>query len=246
MGVLYNFRIIDHLIGNPKMKGVIDMHRICGDITGIECARFPAITTVMLEEFIRCKVNAILAEKEINTPTEVYCFPHVLGDTRHGIKYAAMAIVMSGVSEDEKTLFDRLRPFNYKPRVDNGIQRAIVKAYEFSIDKLQYMLEHPKILRKTCLSPKDIEFLYNNRKLQVKSVEGQPHYVFYADMDRILDDFLMDAESDEPIIPNYTVVGIKKLGEKPDSPLSYDVILHVDPVSSDDRAAEVFKALIAR
>lgn len=222
------------------------MANICGDIKGVEYTRYPDITTIMLEEFIRKKVATILDEQGISTPHEVYCFPMVLGDTRGGIKYATMIICMSGINEVDDTLYSRIKQFSYKPKINKGIQNAIVRAYEFSTDKLADLLEHPKKLRNLALSPKDIDFLYNNKKLRVHSDQGKTYYSFAADMDRILDDFLMDADSDDIIIPNYTVIGIKSLGDKPDSPLSYDVLTTNDTVAEMDNAASVFKALISR
>ena len=108
------------------------------------------------------------------------------------------------------------------------------------------VLESPKRLRGRALTPKDIDFLYGNRKLQVHSIQGKPYYKFYADMDRILDDYLMDAESEDPVIPNYTTIGIKALGDKPDSPLSYDILATDDPTADTSNAALVFKALLSR
>lgn len=220
--------------------------KICGDIQGIEYTRFPSITTLVMEEFIRRKVATILAEQSTADTHEVYCYPQVLGDTRGGIKYATMCICMSGITEEEDSLYDKIKQYSYRPRIYKGIQNAIVRSYEFSDAKLRSLLEHPKMLRATSLTPKDINFLYENRRLQVHSVQGKPYYMFYADMDRILDDFLMDAESEDPIIPNYTVIGIKALGKEPRSPLSYDVVLTQDATAEIDKSAIVFKALVMR
>lgn len=222
------------------------MANICGDIQGINYTRYPDITTVMLEEFIRKKVATILDDQGITTPHEVYCFPVVLGDTRGGIKYATMFICMSGISDTDDTLYSKIKQFSYRPRINKGIQNAIVKAYEFSDEKLTNLLEHPKKLRTMALSPNDIDFLHTNRKLQVHSIQGKPYYSFAADMDRILDDFLMDADTDEIKIPNYIVIGIKALGDKPDSPLSYDVLTTEDTTADMDNSTAVFKALISK
>lgn len=219
--------------------------KICGGIQGTEYNRY-TVTTLDMEEFIRRKVATVLEDQSIANTHEVYCYPQVMGDTRGGIKYASMCICMSGITENEDTLYDKIKQFSYKPIIFRGIQNAIVKSYEFSEAKLRSLLEHPKLLRMTSLSPKDISFLYDNRILRVYEVQGKPFYMFYADMDRILDDFLMDAESDDPVIPNYTVIGIKALGKEPNSPLSYDVVLTEDQTVEMDKAALVYKSIVVR
>lgn len=222
------------------------MANICGDIQGIEYTRYPDITTIMLEEYIRKKIAVILDEQGITTPHEVYCFPIVLGDTRGGIKYATMMICMSGIDETDESLYSKIKQFSYRPKINKGIQNAIVKAYEFSNEKLVDLMEHPKKLRNLALSPRDIDFIHSNRKLQVHSIQGKPYYSFAADMDRILDEFLMDGDTDDIVIPNYIVIGIKSLGDNPDSPLSYDVLTTADATTEMDNAAAVFKSLISK
>lgn len=218
------------------------MFNICGCAKGVEYTRFPSITTVMIEDFVRSKIANILGDNSGNQ--EVYCFPQVLGDTSGGIKYATMCICMSGITEEDDSIYSKIKQFSYRPKIDRGIQNAVVKAYEFSEAKLRRLLEHPKELRNLSLSPKDIDFLYSNRKLAVHSMQDKSYYSFYADMDRLLDDFLMDADSDDPVIPYYTVIGIKALGDKPNSPLSYDILVTNDPEGEMDNANKVFKALI--
>lgn len=220
--------------------------RICGNVPGIDCVRFPNITTNQMEVFIKSKINAIIEEEDGNYPTpEVYCFPQRLGDESRGIRYAVMCICMSGVTEEDDSLYGRLKPFNYRPRLIRGIQNAIVRGYGFDAEKLQAYLDKPSKLKNLCLKPKDIDFLWRNRKLKAASIQGKPYYMFYADMDRILDDFLQDADTDDYTVPNYTVLNIKALGDKPDSPLSYDIILNASPEAGPQMAQDVFKALVS-
>lgn len=222
------------------------MHNICGAIKGEEYTRYPNITTNMLSSFIKQKVDSILEEQGVENTHQVYCFPQVLGETRNGIKYATMAICMNGITDEDDTLYDKIKQFSYRPKINKGIMNSIVRSYEFSEEKLRAFMESPKTLRGLALTVKDIDFLYSKRRLQTYQVHGETYYMFYADMDRILDEFLLNVDEDDPEIPNYVVLKITALGDKPDSPLSYDVMVCEKGTVSTDNSAEVFKALVSK
>jgi hypothetical protein len=229
------------------------MYEACINVPAVPYYRYPhTITTTLLGEFIEAKAKVVLEKliEENKAPVgkqiDVKCFPVVLGDKRQGIKYAAMVIGMNGVGEDGDTLYDKVRMHSYRPRIMSGIQNVIVRGYEFSDEKLRLFRESPKHLRGLALSPKDIEFLHSRRKLQISNFHGKPYHYFYADMDRILDDALMDSTVEDPEIPNYITVGIKSLGDKPDSPLSYDILLTTDPRATNTDMSALFKTLVSR
>lgn len=219
--------------------------KICGNVPGIDCVRFPNITTKNIETFIKGKINAIIEEEQGNYPApDVFCYPQRLGDESRGIRYATMVICMSGVGEEDESLYGKIKQFNYRPKILRGIQNAIVKAYEFDADKLREYIDHPNKLRGLCLKTKDIDFLWKHRRLQVGQIQGKPYYVLYADMDRILDDFLQDVDGDDYVEPNYTVLNITAIGSKEDAVLNYDIILNATPAADKQKSQEVFKALV--
>lgn len=225
-------------------------HQICGGAEGKPYMRY-SITTNDLANFIKAKIASVIEEqnmdpnKEISLDPDVYCFPTVMGERRNGIKYAVMCISMAGIVDDEETLYSKIKQFKFKPKINRGIMNQIVNAYKFDDAKLRNLVENPKLLRGLAISVKDVDWLMRNHRLQVGSVHGKPYYTFYADMDRILDEFLMNAEDDHADLPDYTVLGIKALGDHPDSPLQYDIIVNEEGSKSMDEAAEVFKALVA-
>lgn len=218
---------------------------ICGGIQGVPYWRFE-VTTNDLATFVKTKVATIVHQENLDNDVEVYCFPQVLGDTRGGIKYATMIISMTGIAEKEETMMDMIRPYMHRPKINNKIFNAIVKAYEFSADKIYYLQDHHKKLRELALSPSDLDIINNHRKLMVHNIDGTPHYTFMADMDHLLDDFLMRADTDESELPNYTVINIKRVGDKSDSALSYDILTTEHQFAKEDNSHKLFKALVLR
>lgn len=233
------------------------MYNSCIGLPSIPYYRFAGnLTTTILAEFIENKAKAVLAQMEEEDPSlhfppiEINCVPLVLGkrggERGEKVNYAAMVIGMTGVNEGGDDMYGKVRMHNYRPKIISGIQNAIVRAYEFSDEKLQSLIESPRTLRDKSIGPKDVEYLYNHRKLQVSNVQGKPYYTFHADMDRIIDDALMNADDDEADIPNYITVGIEAMGDRPDSPLAYDILLTTEPMSTKIAMSVLFKALVSR
>ena len=217
--------------------------KICGGIQGVPYWRFE-VTTNGLADFIKTKVATIVQSENIANDVNVYCIPQILGDTRNGVKYAAMMISMTGIAKKVDSMMDMIGPYVHRPQINHKIFNAIYKAYEFDPGKIQYLRDHPKKLRRLALTHDDLDDIDKYRKLHVKNENGVPYYTFLADMDHILDDYLMRADTDESELPNYTVINIKQLGEKQDSALVYDVMMTEHQYAKEEDTHKLFKALI--